>query len=323
MSLIVQKFGGSSVRDRARLLRAMELVKEAWEQGNDVVCVLSAQGGTTDELLARARELAPDPPARELDALLSTGETASVALGAIALHALGVPAVSLSGWQLPLKTDGAHGEAEVREVARERLARELSARRVVLVAGFQGVDGAGDITTLGRGGSDTTAVALAAALGAERCVIYTDVDGVFTTDPRVCPTARRLAAISRDQMLRLAAHGAQVLHDRSVRLAAEHSVDMEVRSCEAESVGTRVVERAENGEVTGITRRSAGEVSRVTAIGRALPSLAALHAAITAAERAGVTVLGVEEGGQRITLTVRREDADTALCAVHDALLSS
>ena len=185
----------------------------------------------------------------------------------------------------------------------------------------QGVDAAGDVTTLGRGGSDTSAVALAAFLGAERCIIYTDVDGVYTTDPRVCPTARRLAAVSCDQMLRLAANGAQVLHDRSVALAARHGVTVEVRSCEEGSVGTLVVPRAESGEVTGVTRSRRGEVTRVTAIGRALPSLAAIRAAVSALETAGITVLGLEEGEQRVTLLVKRDDEDAALCAVHDALV--
>ena len=308
MGLIVQKFGGSSVRDRERLLRAMRIVRRTWEQGDDVVVVLSAQGDTTDALLARARELTEEPPLRELDALLATGETASVALGAIALASLGVPAVSLSGWQVPVGTDGTHGGANVRSVGAERIRQELAQRRVVLAAGFQGVDAAGDVTTLGRGGSDTSAVALAAFLGAERCIIYTDVDGVYTTDPRVCPTARRLAAVSCDQMLRLAANGAQVLHDRSVALAARHGVTVEVP-------------RAESGEVTGVTRSRRGEVTRVTAIGRAQPSLAAIRAAVSALEAAGITVLGLEEGEQRVTLLVKRDDEDAALCAVHDALV--
>lgn len=322
MGLIVQKFGGSSVRDRERLLRAMRIVRRTWEQGDDVVVVLSAQGDTTDALLARARELTEEPPLRELDALLATGETASVALGAIALASLGVPAVSLSGWQVPVGTDGTHGGANVRSVGAERIRQELAQQRVVLAAGFQGVDTAGDVTTLGRGGSDTSAVALAAFLGAERCIIYTDVDGVYTTDPRVCPTARRLAAVSCDQMLRLAANGAQVLHDRSVALAARHGVTVEVRSCEEGSVGTLVVPHVEESrEVTGVTRSRCGEVTRVTAIGRALPSLAAIRAAVSALEAAGVTVLGLEEGEQRVTLLVKRDDEGAALCAVHDALV--
>ena len=234
-----------------------------------------------------------------------------MALGAIALASLGVPAVSLSGWQVPVGTDGTHGGANVRSVGAERIRQELAQRRVVLAAGFQGVDAAGDVTTLGRGGSDTSAVALAAFLGAERCIIYTDVDGVYTTDPRVCPTARRLAAVSCDQMLRLAANGAQVLHDRSVALAARHGVTVEVRSCEEGSVGTLVVPHVEESR----------EVTRVTAIGRALPSLAAIRAAVSALETAGITVLGLEEGEQRVTLLVKRDDEDAALCAVHDALV--
>ena len=320
MGLIIQKFGGSSVRDRTRLLRAMSIVKEMWELGNDVAVVLSAQGGTTDELLARAHELSGDPPKRELDALLATGETASVALGAITLASLGVPAVSLSGWQVPVQTDALHGSANVADVGAVRIRKELAAGHVVLVAGFQGVDAAGDVTTLGRGGSDTSAVALAAFLGAERCIIYTDVDGVYTTDPRICPTARRLETVSCDHMLRLAANGAQVLHDRSVALAARHGVTVEVRSCEPESVGTLVVPDGEDrAPVTGVTRRRIGETVRVTAIGRALPSIASVHTAVSALEAAGVTVLGVEEGEQRITLLVRSADADTSLCALHGA----
>ena len=214
MGLIVQKFGGSSVRDRERLLRAMRIVRRTWEQGDDVVVVLSAQGDTTDALLARARELTEEPPPRELDALLATGETASVALGAIALASLGVPAVSLSGWQVPVGTDGTHGGANVRSVGAERIRQELAQRRVVLAAGFQGVDAAGDVTTLGRGGSDTSAVALAAFLGAERCIIYTDVDGVYTTDPRVCPTARRAGRPPRRAALFAQRHSA--LHHQRI-----------------------------------------------------------------------------------------------------------
>ena len=324
MGLIVQKFGGSSVRDRERLLRAMRIVRRTWEQGDDVVVVLSAQGDTTDALLARARELTEEPPPRELDALLATGETASVALGAIALASLGVPAVSLSGWQVPVGTDGTHGGANVRSVGAERIRQELAQRRVVLAAGFQGVDAAGDVTTLGRGGSDTSAVALAAFLGAERCIIYTDVDGVYTTDPRVCPAARRLGTVSCDHMLRLAANGAQVLHDRSAALAARYGVTVEVRSCEPESVGTLVEPDGEDrAPVTGVTRRRTGETVRVTAIGRALPSIAAVRTAVTALEAAGVTVLGVEEGEQRITLLAHGADADAALCAVHGAFFPS
>ena len=183
------------------------------------------------------------------------------------------------------------------------------------------MNAAGDVTTLGRGGSDTSAVALAAFLGAARCIIYTDVDGVYTTDPRVCPSARRLAAISCDQMLRLAANGAQVLHDRSVALAMRHGVTVEVRACGEKSVGTLVVPTAESEEITGVTRSRDGDLTRVTVIGRALPSHAAESAAREALETAGIAVLGVETGEQRLSLRVDSTAADAALRAVHDALL--
>ena len=240
MGLIVQKFGGSSVRDRERLLRAMRIVRRTWEQGDDVVVVLSAQGDTTDTLLARARELTEEPPPRELDALLATGETASVALGAIALASLGVPAVSLSGWQVPVGTDGTHGGANVRSVGAERIRQELAQRRVVLAAGFQGVDAAGDVTTLGRGGSDTSAVALAAFLGAKRCIIYTDVDGVYDRDPRKYPGAVKFETLTYNKMLTLARSGAKVLHDRCVELAKQYNVPIEVRSSFRDAPGTLV-----------------------------------------------------------------------------------
>ena len=319
--LYVQKYGGTSLQDAERIRTAARRSAELARQGHGVVVVVSAQGDTTDEMIEKAAQINRRRAAREMDAYLAAGEQMSAGLMAMAIGALGCPAVSLTGWQAGIHTDGNHGGARILEVDTTRVRRELGLGKIVVVAGFQGVDAAGDVTTLGRGGSDTSAVALAAFLGAERCIIYTDVDGVYTTDPRVCPTARRLAAVSCDQMLRLAANGAQVLHDRSVALAARHGVTVEVRSCEEGSVGTLVVPRAESGEVTGVTRSRRGEVTRVTAIGRALPSLAAIHAAVSALEAAGVTVLGLEEGEQRVTLLVKRDDEDAALCAVHDALV--
>ena len=322
MALIVQKFGGSSVADAQRIFHVAEIITKTYQQGNSVCVVLSAQGDTTDDLIEKAREINPDASRREMDMLLSCGEQMSIALMAMAIEKLGFPVVSLCAWQIGMATDSNHSAAHITKVDCERVKEELDRKRIVLVAGFQGVDRTGDITTLGRGGSDTSAVALAAFLGAERCIIYTDVDGVYTTDPRVCPTARRLAAVSCDQMLRHAANGAQVLHDRSVALAARHGVTVEVRSCEEGSVGTLVVPHVEESrEVTGVTRSRCGEVTRVTAIGRALPSLAAIRAAVSALETAGITVLGLEEGEQRVTLLVKRDDEDAALCAVHDALV--
>ena len=323
MGLIVQKFGGSSVRDRERLLRAMRIVRRTWEQGDDVVVVLSAQGDTTDALLARARELTEEPPPRELDALLATGETASVALGAIALASLGVPAVSLSGWQVPVGTDGTHGGANVRSVGAERIRQELAQRRVVLAAGFQGVDAAGDVTTLGRGGSDTSAVALAAALRADELIIYTDVDGIFSSDPRVCPDAVRRERISYDDMLLLAQKGAQVLHDRSVALAQQSGVPVTVKSCEAGSRGSVVCERGDAAQIVGVTQKKseASQLAAITAVGDALPSVERERAVVTALERGGVSVYAVAGGERFLSVYVLRADADRALRLAHSALI--
>jgi len=325
MSLIVQKFGGSSVRDAERLLRVSHRIAETRAAGHDVIAVLSAQGDTTDRLLDAARALAPEPSPRELDALLATGEQASVALCAMTLMRLGVPAVSLQAWQVPVFTDGVHGDARITTIGHARVKEELRAGRVVLVAGFQGVDERGDVTTLGRGGSDTSAVALAAAFGAARCRIYTDVDGVYTTDPRLCPAARRLRRISWAHMRLLASCGAQVLHDRSAALAAREGVTVEVLSCEPDAVGTLVAAAGEDTDVTGVARRidAAADAAEITAVGRALPSLAYEKRALAALETAGVATRSVAGGPEFLTFTVAAGDADAALCAVHEALLGA
>ena len=322
MSLYVQKFGGSSVADAEKLLHVAHIIKNTYEKGHRVIVVLSAQGDTTDRLLRAAREVNETPSKRELDALLATGEQVSVSLCAMALHRLGVPAVSLCAWQAGIVTEGAHGEANVTQIEHERIERELDAGNVVLVAGFQGVDEVGDITTLGRGGSDLSAVALAAAFHADLCQIYTDVDGVYTTDPRVCPTARRLERISFDDMLLLARCGAQVLHDKSVALAQKCGVTLEVRSCEAGSVGSIVCAEECDAGVTGVTRQK-GEGLRlipVTAVGCTLPSSAAIRAAASALERENITVCALTEGESHFSVYVAPQDADRALCIVHDAL---
>lgn len=322
MSLIVQKFGGSSVSDAGKILHAANIAKEAYDAGHDVLVVVSAQGDTTDQLLEKARELAPEPPARELDALLATGEQASAALCATALLSLGVPAVSLSAWQFPLHAAGAHGDASVTSVETGRVEAELRERRVVVAAGFQGVDERNDIATLGRGGSDTSAVALAAALGAERCLIYTDVDGVYTADPRVCPAARRLDAVSYEDMYALAARGAQVLHDKCVALARDKGVVLEVRSCAADSVGTRVTAEAKARTVTSVTRRvNEAGLSEISAVGAALPSLEAEKRALAALDAAGIVVYSAGAGERYLALCVAPGRAAEALCAVHGALV--
>ncbi len=322
ISLIIQKFGGSSVRDSERLWRVCSIIAAARSAGHDVVAVFSAQGDTTDFLLEKARELSPSPSPRELDALLATGECASVALGAILLCEMGVPAVSLSAAQLPLRTNGTHGAACVRRVGTRRIKREIKRGKVVLVAGFQGVDKENDLTTLGRGGSDLTAVALAAALKAQRCCIYTDVDGVYTTDPRVCPTARRLARISYGHMLALASEGAQVLHDRSVDFAARHGVELEVLSCEEGSVGSRVVREADCGAVTGLTRKRTVQGVVITAVGRGLPGESrSLMQKVLQGEN--LDMIDYSEGNERFSVTVTPSAADRALCLMHDALLNT
>ena len=325
MSLYVQKFGGSSVADAEKLLHVAHIIKNTYEKGQRVIVVLSAQGDTTDHLLRAALEVNETPSKRELDALFATGEQVSVALCAMALHRLDVPAVSLCAWQAGIVTEDTHGEANVTDIAHERIERELDAGRVVLVAGFQGVDEAGDITTLGRGGSDLSAVALAAAFHADLCQIYTDVDGVYTTDPRICPTARRIERISFDDMLLLARCGAQVLHDKSVALAQKCGVTLEVRSCEEESVGSIVCADACIPGVTGVTRQKAEglRLIPITAVGCTLPSSGAIHAAVSALERESITVCALTEGEAHFSVYVSAQDADRALCAVHDALLGT
>lgn len=240
MSLIVQKFGGSSVKDTQRLHHVAKRIAEVFRQGNQVVVVVSAQGKTTDGLIEKAMELSETPSGREMDVLLSTGEQVSVSLLAMALHRLGCPAISLCGWQVGVHTNGVHQNARIQRVDTRRIRKQLEQGMVVIVAGFQGINEDGDITTLGRGGSDTTAVALAAALQADRCQIFTDVEGVYTADPRIVPDALKLPEITYNDMLVMASMGAKVLHDRSVELAKEEQVCLEVLSSFHEAPGTLV-----------------------------------------------------------------------------------
>lgn len=323
MSLLVQKFGGSSVADTEKLLHIAHIAKDAHDAGNDVLVVVSAQGDTTDELLEKARALDQTPSPREVDALLSAGEQISAALTALALRAIGVDAVSLNAWQIPIHTDSTHGDAQIASICRERIEAETARRRIVVATGFQGVDASGDVTTLGRGGSDYSAVALAADLEAEKCVIYTDVDGVYTADPRLCPTARRIERVDSEDMYALARAGAQVLHDKCVRLAQQRGVLIEVRSCEADSAGTLVAANGTGYGVTGVTRRTdgTGPYAAITLVGRALPSLQLEKDAILALNEAGVIVRGVDAGERTLTFYVDREQSRTALCAVHDAVI--
>ncbi len=242
MGIIVQKFGGSSVADAERIRRVAKRVSESYDEGNQVVVVVSAMGDTTDHLIALARDLNPQPPGRELDMLMSTGEQQTIALLAMTLKGMGYKAVSLTGWQAGIITEMVQSKARILRINCDRLHEELDAGRIVVVAGFQGITEAREITTLGRGGSDTTAVALAAALEADVCDIFTDVDGVYSTDPRLVPQARKLDVISYDEMLELATLGAGVLHPRCVEVGKQFGVHIHVRSSFNHNTGTMVRE---------------------------------------------------------------------------------
>ena len=267
MSLIVQKFGGSSVRDAQRIRNAAGIIAETYLEGNDVLVVLSAQGDTTDDLIAKAEEINPHPSKREMDMLLATGEQISVALCAMALESMGLPCVSLTAWQVGIQTTAVHGDARIKRIDSERVQAELDQHRIVLITGFQGMDRAGDVTTLGRGGSDTSAVALAAAFRAKLCQIYTDVDGVYTADPRIVPNARHLDEITYDEMLELASQGAGVLHNRSVELAKKFRVDLEVLSSLERKPGTKVKEvtKVEKTTIAGVAKDTS--IARIALIG--------------------------------------------------------
>jgi len=268
MGLIVQKYGGTSVGTIERILRVADRIVSYKEAGHDMVVVVSAMGKSTDVLLDMAKQIAPHPSERELDMLLTTGEQVSIALLAMALQQKGYDAISLTGWQAGITTESVHGKARIRQIDNKRILSELKQGRIVIVAGFQGWSEEGEITTLGRGGSDTSAVALAASLNADQCEIFTDVAGVFTADPRVVPAARKLNSISYDEMLELANLGAGVLHPRSVEAAKKYKVRLVVRSSFTEEEGTYVEEVAdmETGRVvSGVAHDE--DVAKVTVVG--------------------------------------------------------
>ena len=267
MALIVQKFGGSSVANAERVFNVAQIITETYKQGNDVVVVLSAQGDTTDDLIEKANEINPGASKREMDMLLATGEQISIALMAMAIEKLGYPVVSLTAWQIGMQTSSSYGSARINKVEARRITEELERKRIVLVAGFQGVNRHHDITTLGRGGSDTTAVALAVALKADLCQIYTDVDGVYTADPRLVEDALKLDEITYDEMLELASLGAQVLHNRSVEMAKRYHMQMEVLSSFSRKPGTIVKEvvKVEKTYVSGVAQDK--KITRIALVG--------------------------------------------------------
>ena len=268
MGLIVQKFGGTSVADTERLRNVARIITDTYKAGNQVVVVLSAQGDTTDDLIEKAKEINPEGSNREMDMLLSTGEQISVALCAMAIEALGYPVVSLTGWQAGILTDTAAKNARIKKIDTERLEAELDRKRIVIVTGFQGVDRNQNITTRGRGGSDTSAVALAAALEADLCQIYTDVDGVYTADPRHVKGARKLDEVTYNEMLELATLGAQVLHNRSVELAKKYNVKLEVLSSFTGHPGTKVKGVAKRMEKTAVSSVAKDkDIARIALVG--------------------------------------------------------
>lgn len=268
MGLIVQKFGGTSVADTERLRNVARIITDTYKAGNQVVVVLSAQGDTTDDLIEKAKEINPEGSNREMDMLLSTGEQISVALCAMAIEALGYPVVSLTGWQAGILTDTAAKNARIKKIDTERLEAELDQKRIVIVTGFQGVDRNQNITTLGRGGSDTSAVALAAALEADLCQIYTDVDGVYTADPRHVKGARKLDEVTYNEMLELATLGVQVLHNRSVELAKKYNVKLEVLSSFTGHPGTKVKGVAKRMEKTAVSSVAKDkDIARIALVG--------------------------------------------------------
>ena len=314
MALIVQKFGGSSVADAQRVSHVAGIIANTYRQGNQVVVVVSAQGKTTDHLIAQAQEVNPNPSKRELDALMATGELASMALMALALERLGMPAISLSGWQAGIHTDSTHGAARVSRIDTERLRNELDKGNIVIVAGFQGVNKYEDITTLGRGGSDTSAVALAAALNADLCQIYTDVDGVYTADPRIVPNAIKIDEITYDEMLELASLGANVLHNRSVEMAKKYNVNLEVLSSMTGAEGTIVKEvtDVEKLLIKGVTKDV--NIARISAMGVSdQPGIAFRLFSLLAKHKVSVDIILQSvgrDGTQDISFTVAAKDAD-------------
>ena len=314
MALIVQKFGGSSVADAQRVSHVAGIIANTYRQGNQVVVVVSAQGKTTDHLIAQAQEVNPNPSKRELDALMATGELASMALMALALERLGMPAISLSGWQAGIHTDSTHGAARVSRIDTERLRNELDKGNIVIVAGFQGVNKYEDITTLGRGGSDTSAVALAAALNADLCQIYTDVDGVYTADPRIVPNAIKIDEITYEEMLELASLGANVLHNRSVEMAKKYNVNLEVLSSMTGAEGTIVKEvtDVEKLLIKGVTKDV--NIARISAMGVSdQPGIAFRLFSLLAKHKVSVDIILQSvgrDGTQDISFTVAAKDAD-------------
>ena len=322
MSLIVQKFGGSSVADAERVFNVARIVTETYDKGNDVVVVVSAQGDTTDDLIEKAQEINPNASRREKDMLLAAGEQISISLLAMAIEKLGYHAVSLLGWQAGFETTSAHTSARIKRVDASRIRRELDKKNIVVVAGFQGLSKYGDVTTLGRGGSDTSAVAIAASMHADLCQIYTDVEGVYTADPRKVKNAQKLKEISYDEMLELATLGAQVLNNRSVEMAKKYNIELEVLSSMAKASGTIVKEKTkmEKMLISGVAKDT--EVARISVTGIPnLPGLAFKMFSKLSAKDINVDIILQSighDGKKDISFTVSKDRGQEAVACLKD-----
>src|SRR5436190_19295588 len=323
MSLIVQKFGGTSVANAEKIRVAARRAIRAQQNGNQVVMVVSAMGHQTDHLVDLAKQITEDPPGREIDMLLSTGEQVSVALMAMAIHSLGAKAVSLTGGQIGIRTDSSHTKARIQSISTERMKKLLDDGKIVIAAGFQGIDEDFNITTLGRGGSDTTAVALAAVLNADACEIYTDVDGVFTTDPRLLAEARKLDRVSHDEMLELASLGAGVMHSRSIEFGKKFDVPIHVRSSFTDSNGTMIVAEPERPDLPVSGAAITKDEARITVQGvidKPGSSLEIFSRIAAKNISVDMIVQNIGESGRAdISFTVPQNELETALEAVRDA----
>lgn len=320
--LIVKKFGGSSVSNKERIFRVAERCIEDYRAGHDVVVVLSAMGDTTDDLIAMAHSIHANPKKRELDMLLTTGEQVSVSLMAMAMQSLDVPAVSLNAFQVQMHSTERYGNARFKRIDTDRITHELDSRKIVIVTGFQGVNKYDDLTTLGRGGSDTTAVALAAALHADRCEIFTDVDGVYTADPRIVKNAMKLDEVTYDEMLELASLGAKVLHNRSVEMAKKYGVELVVRSSLNRSEGTVIKEKVkmEKMLITGVAADT--NTARISVIGVDDQPGTAFRIFNTLAKNnmnVDIILQSVgRDGTKDISFTVSEDDLDDAIHILED-----
>ncbi len=320
--LVVKKFGGSSVADKERIYNVARICIEEYNKGNDVIVVLSAMGKTTDHLIAMAEDINPKASKRELDMLLATGEQTSVALMCMAMQAMGVQAISLNAFQVTMHTTSTYGSSKFKRIDSDRIRHELDQRKIVVITGFQGVNKYDDLTTLGRGGSDTTAVALAAALHADVCEIYTDVEGVYTADPRIVPNAKKLKEISYDEMLELATLGAKVLHNRSVELAKKYDVQLIVRSSLVDAEGTVVKEESkmETMLVSGVAVDK--NTARIAMVGvKDEPGIAFKIFDLLARKNINVDIIlqGIgRDGTKDISFTCSRDQADDAIEVLED-----